>query len=287
MNDKLINGFQQFFGVTPIDRTGTMTGVIDTDTTNPIPAFVTSSISIDDLITQRGEEIKAMGKDIYLLWSGGIDSTTAFYALVRTGASFTVIMDDDSAKEYPMLSNQIQSGSVYPQVKVMLNKSLSTIDVTKSIMVTGEIGDQISGSMKFINFDAAQRSAVYTENIPALIYTNLDPVVSKVLGDISKFTTAEYLWALNFIFKYTHVVDRMNNLVALHGFEFVHFFNTDPFQIWALNNYHQFCNFGSFYDYKKQLKQYIFSINGDDMYFKFKTKVPSLKNTSFVAQGKI
>lgn len=114
-----------------------------------------SSMSLEkplsQIIRERAEELKVK-ENLHLFWSGGIDSTTAFYALLNSGVNFTVIMNDNSKAEYPKLFSQIVEGidgvsymGSLNDTKFNLNQF--TIDNPNVLFVTGELGDQIFGKL--------------------------------------------------------------------------------------------------------------------------------------------
>lgn len=233
-----------------------------------------SSILLKEAIDSRVKAITSKYDDVFLLWSGGIDSTLTFYALVHSGIKITVIYNGNSLLEYPKLGREILSG-VYPNVTTLKTKDFTFEKRCSKPTITGELGDQMIGSATFVKYNKEQRNSDYKEILPAEIIHGFAPIVTKLLGK-EELTAGEYLWALNFIFKYKEVTSRINTPSLFNGCDLVHFFESKEFESWALQNYSKNSSYDKYTEYKMAYKDYIFSQNGDEVYRKHKTKVPSL-----------
>ena len=72
----------------------------------------TAALSLTQAIDNRALALKAAGKPIQLMWSGGIDSTLAAAALIRNGVDFSYLMTPSSIAEYPAFyADVIEPGS--------------------------------------------------------------------------------------------------------------------------------------------------------------------------------
>lgn len=278
----------------------------------PIPER--KNISLIDAIEDAIEQLKerAEGKKICLLWSGGIDSTLVFCALVKARIHFTVLMDGNSQAEYPLLYDEIVSGKYDCDYKIFSPKGL--IDLLKMVedgdklFVTGEIGDQLTGSMITMRYPYEERNMMMKEVIekdlfcqpytipnthiykPILVpndngthlaIKHCEKTIYEFLGtDESNTTLSEFLWGLNFIFKYMLVMLRLHQVGLYFEGEnknTFHFFNTEKFQQWAMWNYKENCAYVKETDYKMPFKEYIYDFNGDVEYRDNKLKEPSLR----------
>lgn len=279
----------------------------------PIPEkkYVSFSECIDDAIAQLKE--RAEGKKVNLLWSGGIDSTLVFCALVKAGIKFTVLMDENSHQEYPFLFDKIVNKEYNCDYKMFSHRGLADllkmVEDKDNLFVTGEIGDQLTGSMITMRYTYEERSMLmkdvieqdlfckpYTlesvmhkynpilipnENGTHLAIKHCEDTIYEFLGtDESNTTLSEFLWALNFIFKYMLVMLRLHQVGLYFEGEnknTFHFFNTEKFQQWAMWNYKENCAYVRDTDYKMPFKDYIYEFTGDPIYRDTKLKVPSLK----------
>jgi hypothetical protein len=279
--------FFNFFGVIPCDRTGTLEGIINTVNTIPTneDRIKYANTSFQECIAMQIEQIKAHPiQDRVLLWSGGIDSTLVFYALVDAGIEFSIGMSFTSVKEYPMLAEQIKTDvTLAPDDKMFPSllgyafiKEMPEGFLDNKLIITGEIGDQLVGSILMLNYTDQQRSLPYDTVLSTNEYGLFDDVV-KTLVNADSLTLGEFLWGMNFVFKYQHVLDRIPKKSFFgDGSVTFNFFDSVPFQVWSMNNYKQNANYGKQTDYKKVYKQYIYDANRDELYFRYKRKVGSL-----------
>jgi hypothetical protein len=277
VNEEAIKGFESFFGATPVDRTGILDGIIDTNYTVAIPNTKGFDKNIETVITERANELDNTSKDIVLLWSGGIDSTVVFYALVEANIKFDIVYTRNSIKEYPKLGNEIESGKFSNNVKSLHKWNEASNEYwDNKIVVTGEIGDQIVGTQMLCEYVREHKDMPYKDILKVEHYEHFNKSIDSLLG-CTEHTTAEFLWALNFVFKYESVLSRIGKYkIKNDTVEYFHFYNSDDFQRWALLNYKTNVIFDKDTEYKSVSKKYIFSKNNDELYLKHKTKVGSL-----------
>ncbi|MCI4437668.1 MAG: hypothetical protein JHC33_12750 [Ignisphaera sp.] len=192
-------------------------------------------------------------------------------------------MSPTSVKEYPILADQIHKDvlrtddRIFPTlISYAFIKEMPDGFLDNKLIITGEIGDQLTGSILMLDYTDQQRGMPYNEVLDTNAYYLFDDVI-KTLVNADSLTLGEFLWGMNFIFKYQNVVDRIPNksFFGLGSVAF-HFFDSIPFQVWSMNNYKQNANFAKQTDYKKVYKQYIYDANNDELYFKYKRKVGSL-----------
>lgn len=277
MNKEAILSFEEFFGATPVDRTGILDGTIETNYTVEIPKLNGFNKNIETVISERANELLNTSKNIVLLWSGGIDSTLVFYALIEANIKFDIVYTRNSTKEYPKLANEIESGQFVNNIK-SLHKWTETSNEywDNKLVVTGEIGDQIVGTQMLCGYIREHKDMPYKDILKPEHCEPFNKSIDSLLG-CTEHTTAEFLWALNFVFKYESVLSRIGKYkIKNDTTEYFHFYNSDDFQRWALSNYKTNVVFSKETEYKSISKQYIFSKNNDELYFKHKTKVGSL-----------
>lgn len=265
--------FREFFNVLPKDRTG-HSNFINTDVelgVTPLPSKITSP-SLQDCIDDRLANI-ASKPNLALLWSGGIDSTLVFYALIDAGVDFTVYGNDTSLSEHPELGKKIKSGYFSSAAWQDLT-DLKEADFDGKTIITGEIGDQCVGSDYLLTMSLETRSKDYKTRYSSdgiQIFTE----AAKDILNRQDMTVGEMTWAFNFFWKYDAVTERM--AWALYDGNIDHFFNSELFQCYALNNYQTSTAFNRNTDYKTAYKDWIFSHDNDDFYRKHKLKIGSLK----------
>ena len=152
-------GFEGLWKVAPgisyCDRTDTIsvgykTFILD----NPTTYF--SNISLDtfeQLCDKRSKEIFNLNTDkLFLLWSGGIDSTVALVSFLKNFSTqiirerLTVVLTEHSIAEYPDFFEKYIKHTVPYVVVYDIIKTYKDLAKT-NIVITGELGDQIFGSM--------------------------------------------------------------------------------------------------------------------------------------------
>lgn len=290
--------FSAFYRVRAVDRTRNLNQLNEYKIISEIPTGLTS-LSFEEVVDEQAIRIKNETKDknIFLLWSGGIDSTLVFYALVKQDIEFTVIMDSNSIKEYELLGNKILNKE-FNKVNFILNKEHEQFDISTlssnpvNVFITGEIGDQIFGSALSLPFSYEDRQKHYKDALPyEAQWKDLEPTVAAVVDNLETTTLAEWFWAVNFTCKYQNILTRMTvkfEISPISPFDnCYHFFDTDNFQRWSMQNYKSNSSFVKVSDYKMQAKNYIFNINKDSNYRDNKIKVPSLINNTLIIPGRV
>lgn len=269
----MLKAFKDLFFIDPIDRTfhKNFENVDIKRCDIVLPTNITSP-SLQECIDDSLENIN--GQNVSLLWSGGIDSTLVFYALLDSGIEFSVLGDDRSVKEHPSLADKIKQGYFKTAHWVDLS-ALNDQSIVDRFLVTGEIGDQCVGSDKLLTLPHEVRIKPYTAKYASTDWNIFTETVKDILNR-SDLTVGEMTWAFNFFWKYDHVIRRIRE--QLPNNSVYHFFNTDKFQCYAMNNYQESTAFVKNTDYKAAYKQWIFDHDQDDFYRKNKVKYGSLRH---------
>lgn len=112
--------------------------------------------TIFGLMDRRAKKIIKKNKPIILYWSGGIDSTAALAALLVNGVdtkSLTVRLNDFSIIEHEQFyKNHIKDTLNVDKVGPNPKMALTNDDLKESVIVTGELGDQLMGSTLYKAF---------------------------------------------------------------------------------------------------------------------------------------
>jgi hypothetical protein len=267
------------YGANILDRTNTIDFGFKYKTLTQIPEFVTFSESFEQVCDARAISLIALAEsrncNINLMWSGGIDSTVALVSLLRTGmkSRIRVILSKASIGEYPKFYKDIIQTEL-PKQHYVVDSPKLLLD-SRDINLTGEIGDQIFGSAAI--FKAFKKEKVFD---PYQSYVSTE-FLSRVSEQIKKCpielnTTFDFLWWFNFSMKYQNVQFRLYPSVQLPFGTITHFFDTDEFQLWSLNNPDKKIK-TTIQSYKYIAKDYIYSYHQDDNYRDNKLKVGSLQ----------
>ncbi len=254
-----------------------------------------------EIACARIRELTDHDLQVKLLWSGGIDSTYIACLMIDLGIMDRLLEENrlqiglnaDSIKENPVFFERFLKKylSVTVQSDVILKNPKEN-----EVIITGEMADNLVGSLTmktcvdyYNDFSVIHESwknrgmswlsrNLSTEEKP-MLYDFIEETVAG--SPVNLMTSHDLFWYLNFNFKWqavnfrivSHAVNEQvgNQLIKNLG----HFFNTQEFQEWSLTEGHYFEG-SSWSDYKSVMKKYIYQVNGDADYFKYKTKFPSL-----------
>ena len=283
-----------FFRTALFDRTGTLETGLNLSILDPIPELSDPG-SLSDLCDARGAQIVAeaasAGLPVRLFWSGGIDSTAACVALLKAlgeaPGQLEIIFNGRSVAEYRKFNRLLRRSGVSRTKTRNIVKKLRS----DALLVTGEHGDQIFGSMLAEELEEAQYRAAWRDHLPALITRRLYPAQTERMlrflepqlahAPVPVKTCFDVLWWWNFSMKWQSVSERMTAPLRDARRDATrplmrHFFRTDDFQRWALWNPDKRIA-QRWESYKWPLKEYIFEFTGDARYRDRKTKIRSLR----------
>jgi len=306
-----IRAFRQVFhlfneNVVLIDRTNTIQVPVKVKIHSPIPEFRKIDKTYEQICDERAlnllqrSEIKNL--PIYTFYSGGIDSTLVLVSLLKNATlkqkeRIHVLMSQDSIGENPNFYRDYLRGKVHLEAAPIYPYLLSK----RAIFVGGEYNDQIFGSALFKEFmDFHGEAAIgtkYSRQKMSKMFENKwhEPKVISWYMDLFEelfavapcpvSTHADFLWWINFTLKWQSVYFRMltyaSDFVSPnidHDFidnYFFHFYGTDDFQLWSMNNPDKKI-LKTWESYKWEAKEVIYKFNKDDHYRKYKTKNGSL-----------
>ncbi len=291
----------KFFDCGIIDRTQSLDTGFEQKVLDEIPdhrdnAGLSFAEICDTVAKNIVKEAKEMNTKIQVLWSGGIDSTLALIALSKElgdeAPSFLdITLSMDSINEYPLFFREfILKKLPFKLIQPPIANHFSE----KSLIITGEHGDQLFGSDKLLPLIVNRLAYEDYRSILPLYLMNkfgkshkvdtlmnyLHPLIESCPKPI--ISTFDLFWWLNFTIKWQQVTLRMpvfsfqENVASLHA-RFRHFFRDTRFQIWSLNN-HENRAAENLEAYKLPAKQYIYQYTQDAEFLKQKSKEPSLKH---------
>lgn len=156
------------YGANILDRTNTIDFGFKYKTITPIPEYSIFTESFEQVCDNRATQLVTLAEqrncNINVMWSGGIDSTTALVALLRTGKKdrIRVVLSKASIGEYPKFYRDVVSKELEKQHSVVENPKL--VLNSQDINLTGEIGDQIFGSAAIFKAFKKQKLFVSYKN---------------------------------------------------------------------------------------------------------------------------
>ncbi len=297
----------QFLHCGIIDRTKALDQGFGYTVLDPLPEPVSHCPSFGEVCDVIGAEIVTAAAQnhriVAVLWSGGIDSTAALIAVMKAAEQqgrrdhVRVLLTQQSVEEYPQfylkyINNRYQQVPITTPITEFLDP--------ECVNVTGEHGDQLFGSQLLAPFvQAGVSHRKYEAALPDALFEcfenarqtdrvirYLGPVIDRAPVEIR--TLFDCLWWLNFSLKWQHVTLRLaalrNEKSRLIYDSLRHFFRDNRFQRWSFC-YHPARGVSVWERYKDPAKEYIRDFTGDEEYYLYKQKEPSLGNVMKNADG--
>lgn len=293
-------------GAVPVDRTGTIKTPVRVSVPFPIPTFKPFTKTLEDVCNDRAMELltraEKLNANIYVSWSGGIDSTLALVSLLKNATTeqkklIIVLLSDLSIGENP----QFYTDFIRGKLKTDTSSALPMVLGTSNMIINGEHNDQIFGSdimapmiLKHGNHIIHEK---YNRDILFDQYNSAfnDPVLSNFYLDLFErlpavapvpiYSLYDFTWWINFTCKWATVYTRVftftapvnkNRITKDYAFTYFEpFYNTEEFQLWSMNNMDKKIK-DSWVTYKWPCKDIIYDYTKDAVYRDTKLKVGSL-----------
>jgi len=251
----------------------------------------------EEMAVERAEDLKKLEGNIYIMYSGGVDSTTALTAFIMSWSleelqRVHILASTLSIKEFPRMWNLIVE-----KFKGRISTSYAHIEKAcqKGHVITGEHGDQIFGSdmiKKVVKFHGEEGIHASWETKMPVIYEDMfgESIAKKFIEVYRETLVAspfpikscfDWVWWFNFTNKWQHVKYRLLaykeweepriNFPKVH-----HFFDTPEWQRWSLDNHDQKIE-DSLNTYKIAGKKFIIKNTNYSEYIT-KGKIGSLKS---------
>jgi hypothetical protein len=300
------------FNASILDRTDTFKAPFATVNLYPIPE-VKSTPNFGDLCIERAIEIINENKPIYLMYSGGLDSTSvlvAFTEAIKAGyGSFDQIIIATSPEAIPENPNAWWE-IILPNYKIVnATSTLANIQLKDNRYVLGENADQLFGSDRVFtdtkllyqeytadNLKSYIESKVSRKSAIDWLHSNFIELANKCPLKITMMR--DFFWWVNFTCKWQSVALRTLSFTNIFDNgarvsfddikQFATFFNTIPFQQLSMNgSLDKWGTNPTAYTYKQAARDFIVKYypSWEQPYVSQKTKVGSLYNV--VRQRKI
>ena len=240
------------------------------------PPFEDICAAVASDIARRAER---EDKDIYLAWSGGVDSTCAAVSLLNIAKKrLRLLANQASVDEYPMFFENVRREGV--AVRFVENFRLRDIYseiAHEHLLVFGWCGDQLYGSDLNLFFPDWFRRP-WKDFVSALDGGHLVPQFEAGLEKtgLPIRTTAEFFWWMNFACKWVYVANEFA-LHHGHGHNVINFFEDRRLQDWSMA---RFDRTGAHHPsetehYKPEMKDVIHEYTHDNDYRRAKGKIGS------------
>ena len=271
-----------------VDRTGTITWPIRSSLleSHRLPDFDLPTLKFSECGRVRACQLLDSGRRIYLMWSGGIDSTAMlvnFLCLGRSLAQVTVAMNEDSIREYPKFYQQHvrENFDLMSTEELMLRATVSGLD---GVMLSAEHADQLFGSPlantihQRFGADYLLQPATQHNIVTMMAGFGMHQQAAQCIHDLYHqtyaksprpiATTWDWLWWHGFNFKWQQIGQKLRTRL-LTNVDLVTFYSSDDFQRWSAHQQPDLKNIESL---KNTAKQVILDHTQDQEYFDQKIK---------------
>lgn len=267
---------------------------------------VATGKSFSDLADARATAIiaQAAGREIIVLWSGGIDSQVVLAAFLRAGQKVTVACTAQSILENPEFFNR----HIHDKLQVVFYHTVD-FSSTRAVLVGSAVADTLVGGSLiahylYAHYDQIRRPVVHNGTVDleaiaqywhfagrtvnqkyAAIFA--DQVVQAARALAVDITTWWQFWnfadlvfrsSYDYWYHWPKYLTHHTSPAAIAGLDQwdVHFFMTDEFYSWALHDASLEDKIGTHrLEYKRAYKDYIYSYDKNSQYRDNKIKVSS------------
>jgi hypothetical protein len=245
------------------DRTNTIPHYLNINNDSPIPKLKPFTEFFSNICLKRAKELIDTGQKINLFWSGGLDSTNAFFCLHKFAPK-------NQLKVYLTYDSIIESGNLFDryiktnyEYDLSLPKPPQFQNWDNGIILNGSAADQLFGIPYGINNDNFHLP--YQNFINDQEQKFIQPVLDKFPVPIK--TYFDFKWFQPFVFKYV-----AGKKIIYQGRQFKKeqkisaFYDTDDFQIWSMLNYEPKFIDGDINTLKWPLRNLIYENSGEKNY---------------------
>jgi hypothetical protein len=249
------------------------------------------NLSFTDAAMLRAQELINKGQPIYLLWSGGIDSTTVLAAFFRLGQSLdriTVVCNNDAIRENPNFYFDHIRGRVTTVATELFMQQFRNGQIT-AIVVNGEHGDLCAGyEFQYDMVGMFGPDFMYKpttrENIAGYFRACgmsdqasncwYDLIMTSAKTSPRPIDTAfDFGWWASFNWRWQWGAEKFRiRFPKCDNYE--PFFSSDAIQKWSVNQTQP--DLRKMSDLKPEFKQFIFDYTGDQDYLDHKIKHNSI-----------
>jgi hypothetical protein len=245
----------KYFTSRIVDRTQTFDDIgFNQIIEQPLPTMIDfTAPDLETIIDNTAQEIiESTTLPLAVLWSGGLDSTTAIVALLEAGADrITAVHTESSTQEHPWLYQWLVDHEKIDLLKVDRPYDwLRSEARNQYTIVTGEGGGEIHVTLSFRNFVSGSGNLIDDYDSPELLRMMLHPEPLYMIDEPYKSLlmpiidraprtykhNVDWMWWLTWALKSGILNHRMTLNTGVMQPNLIHFFMNDQFERWALVN---------------------------------------------------
>lgn len=218
------------------DRTRTIPHYLNMSGWEPLPERDSSfSKTFKQICLETAEEIvkRANGDRINISWSGGLDSTCAFFSLREFAAP-------GQLKIFCNYNSIVESGTLFDtyikdQVDYSITLPMSNPQFSSGLIVTGMLSDQLFGRYQAISpqqFNVSWKDYLTPKQVELVeqILPNWPGTEIKTVPDFLSFIELNCKWQMG-------KFNRVRNIPKHIASRVINFYEPQDFQRWSLGNY--------------------------------------------------
>lgn len=246
------------------------------------------NLDLDQICVNRAKELADTKKHIYIMYSGGIDSTLIVVSFLMANINpeqITIVCNQESIKESPNFYKKIIRGKFAIMAsESMMQKMKSTI--IDGLLISGEQGDLIFGQ-DFGSTMFSRYGKEYLESFPSrnlitkfFLDNGMSEKAANCWYDIFMGSTNlsprpidtvyDFSWWAGFNWRWQWALEKVK-MRSFYDQEIKTFFSSEDFQQWSI---HHQQHISTICDFKYAYKKIIFDYTKDEQYFQ-KIKIPS------------
>ena len=246
------------------------------------------NLDLVQVCVDRALELVSHNKHIYVMWSGGVDSTLIVVSLLMANINFdqvTIVCNQESVKENPKFYKKfvLDNFKIMSSELLMQQMKINTID---GIIVSGEQGDLIFGqdfgSTMFYRYGKDYLKSPVSRNAIVKFFIDSDMTESAAdcwydifmgsthLSPRPIDTVYDFSWWAGFNWRWQWALEKVK-MRSVYDQKITTFFCSDKFQQWSITHQQ---NISKITDFKLSYKQIICNYTKDLEYLE-KIKIPS------------
>jgi hypothetical protein len=254
-------------------------------------SFLNKNLKFDDICVSTANTFSSSSGKIYILWSGGLDSTVLIISMLKAGVDkqkIIIACNPDGLKE----NYNFYRKFILPNFKVIASEKLmqqaSTVGINDGIILNGDPADALYGIDLSLNL-AALHGVEFLKN-PCSRELITDYFISQGMKEKSANcwydffmsssnqsprqikTLSDFSWWITFNHRWQSANEKIK-LRIQNDSNYKTFFGNTDFQNWAC--YRDNSSVKTLKDFKLEIKKIIYDYTKDQDYFDNKIKLHS------------